>query len=305
MNGQSTQLLVSDTRQSVVRTRGAARSVDISYTSFGAHPAPAQLPVLGFNGQRAEASTGQYPLGHGRRVYNPALMRFHQSDALSPFGQGGLNAYAYCEGDPVNRTDPSGRAAEWMSPTTAIVAIGGNAAVFAAIMLAAVNRKPGTIGMWGTRATLIGAPIGVLGGILRLFGEKKAAPYVALGGSALNGLGSALRFAQAFKTLRANAKPMQAFVEGLQGIVEWKPKKAAKAGAGVPIEVKSSAALSLPNFVPDSPGKTPAAATSAFSGINTTRGRAGSEPYNAALLRGPAGQQELAKHVHSLRNSLF
>ncbi|KPZ22499.1 RHS repeat-associated core domain-containing protein, partial [Pseudomonas syringae group genomosp. 3] len=29
-------------------------------------------------------------------------------DSLSPFGKGGLNAYAYCAGDPVNRSDPSG-----------------------------------------------------------------------------------------------------------------------------------------------------------------------------------------------------
>ncbi|MEE4636302.1 RHS repeat-associated core domain-containing protein [Pseudomonas alliivorans] len=35
-------------------------------------------------------------------------MRFNQPDNLSPFGRGGLNAYAYCLGDPVNRGDPSG-----------------------------------------------------------------------------------------------------------------------------------------------------------------------------------------------------
>ncbi|KPY35049.1 Uncharacterized protein ALO52_00166 [Pseudomonas syringae pv. primulae] len=35
-------------------------------------------------------------------------MRFNGTDDLSPFGKGGLNAYAYCAGDPVNRSDPSG-----------------------------------------------------------------------------------------------------------------------------------------------------------------------------------------------------
>ncbi|ORC59035.1 hypothetical protein BZK31_12400 [Pseudomonas floridensis] len=30
---------------------------------------------------------------------------------MSPFGKGGLNAYAYCLGDPVNRKDPTGRGA--------------------------------------------------------------------------------------------------------------------------------------------------------------------------------------------------
>ena len=35
-------------------------------------------------------------------------MRFASPDDLSPFLAGGLNAYAYCQGDPVNFTDPSG-----------------------------------------------------------------------------------------------------------------------------------------------------------------------------------------------------
>ncbi|MNI63190.1 hypothetical protein D3C73_1185430 [compost metagenome] len=35
-------------------------------------------------------------------------MRFISPDNLSPFAQGGLNPYAYCEGDPVNFSDPSG-----------------------------------------------------------------------------------------------------------------------------------------------------------------------------------------------------
>jgi len=35
-------------------------------------------------------------------------MRFHSPDSFSPFAAGGINAYMYCGGDPVNRIDPSG-----------------------------------------------------------------------------------------------------------------------------------------------------------------------------------------------------
>jgi len=35
-------------------------------------------------------------------------MRFQSPDSLSPFGKGGINAYGYCAGDPINRIDPNG-----------------------------------------------------------------------------------------------------------------------------------------------------------------------------------------------------
>lgn len=47
-------------------------------------------------------------LGNGYRIYNTALMRCHSPDDFSPFGRGGLNAYAFGRGDPINHIDPSG-----------------------------------------------------------------------------------------------------------------------------------------------------------------------------------------------------
>jgi RHS repeat-associated protein len=79
------------------------------YTAHG-HRSAQMTPTgrLGFNGALTEANTGWQLLGNGYRAYNPVLMRFHSPDSLSPFGEGGLNAYAYCKGDPVNFTDPTG-----------------------------------------------------------------------------------------------------------------------------------------------------------------------------------------------------
>ncbi|RMQ41010.1 YD repeat protein [Pseudomonas amygdali pv. mori] len=97
-------LLATDQQQSVIAAQGLA----FAYTPYGhRYPSgPASLP--GFTGQRLDPITGHYLLGNGYRAFNPVLMRFNSPDSLSPFGEGGLNAYAYCEEDPVNRVDPGG-----------------------------------------------------------------------------------------------------------------------------------------------------------------------------------------------------
>ncbi|POD72853.1 RHS repeat-associated core domain-containing protein [Pseudomonas syringae group genomosp. 3] len=80
-----------------------------SYTVYG-HSSGDNPPAgrLGYNGELHETETGWQLLGNGYRAYNPVLMRFHSPDSWSPFGEGGLNAYAYGEGDSVNGVDPTG-----------------------------------------------------------------------------------------------------------------------------------------------------------------------------------------------------
>lgn len=107
-----TILLATSKSQSILAevSRGEARAV--SYTAYGRLISDHLLSTrLGFNGELREPHTGWYMLGNGYRAYNPVLMRFHSPDKLSPFGAGGLNAYVYCVGDPVNNRDPTGRIA--------------------------------------------------------------------------------------------------------------------------------------------------------------------------------------------------
>ncbi|BCJ07319.1 hypothetical protein PRtIB026_A29580 [Pseudomonas sp. RtIB026] len=80
-----------------------------SYSAFGHDPfCNREFFEIGFNGQLRDPE-GFYILGNGHRAYLPTLSRFVSPDALSPFAQGGVNAYIYCLGDPVNRHDNSGR----------------------------------------------------------------------------------------------------------------------------------------------------------------------------------------------------
>ena len=76
------------------------------YTPYGFETT---LPsATGFTGQLKAWSLPGYFLGSGYRFFNTVLMRFHSPDSFSPFAAGGINAYMYCGGDPVNRIDPSG-----------------------------------------------------------------------------------------------------------------------------------------------------------------------------------------------------
>ncbi|WP_240998468.1 RHS repeat-associated core domain-containing protein [Pseudomonas viridiflava] len=102
-------LLATDQQRSVLNVLDANWLHPLAYTPYGHRPAEnGLLSLLGFNGERPDPVTGHYLLGNGYRGFNPVLMRFNSPDSLSPFGEGGLNAYAYCGGDPRNRMDPSG-----------------------------------------------------------------------------------------------------------------------------------------------------------------------------------------------------
>ena len=125
----ATTLLATDQAHSLLQTIEVTSPQQLAYTAYGHHPAESGLSrLLGFNGECPDVITGHYLLGKGTRAFNPVLMRFNSPDELSPFGKGGVNPYAYCGGDPINFSDPTGnskiakyiarRAAALLTPTT-------------------------------------------------------------------------------------------------------------------------------------------------------------------------------------------
>lgn len=107
----NTTLLATDQQRSILNALDRTRPDPVGYTPYGHRPSDnGWLSLLGFNGERPDPVTGHYHLGNGYRQFNPVLMRFNSPDSWSPFGDGGLNAYAYCDGDPRNWVDETGHA---------------------------------------------------------------------------------------------------------------------------------------------------------------------------------------------------
>ncbi|MFJ2332435.1 RHS repeat-associated core domain-containing protein [Pseudomonas helleri] len=108
--GLTTALVAGDAKRSTLSVLIHTQPASVAFTPYGHQPlTPGAHRVPGFNGERADPLTGHYLLGNGYRAFNPILMRFNSPDRWSPFGKGGINAYAYCAGEPVNRADPTGR----------------------------------------------------------------------------------------------------------------------------------------------------------------------------------------------------
>lgn len=141
-----TTLLGAQRQGSVVLEVDAQRQV-ASYAPHGqrsvARSKAEVTGALGYNGEILDATSGCYLLGPGHhRPYSPALGLFLAPDRASPFGRGGLNPLAYCGGDPINRTDPSGHFWKWIiagvSLAVSAVAVALTAGAALGVMVGAV-----------------------------------------------------------------------------------------------------------------------------------------------------------------------
>lgn len=105
--GSKSLLIQADTASTIMGT--AATPSQQVYSPYGVSKPNSVESLLGFTGALYDAAFRTYSLGNGHRVYSPLLMRFYQPDSFSPFHYGGLNCYVYCQDDPINFTDPTGR----------------------------------------------------------------------------------------------------------------------------------------------------------------------------------------------------
>ncbi|UMY61472.1 RHS repeat-associated core domain-containing protein [Pseudomonas sp. LS.1a] len=105
----SRSIMTVNNTNTVMSEFGHAGKVQFAYTPYGRRPAQSEANnPLAFNGEQLDTATGGYLLGNGYRLFSPTHKRFCSPDNSSPFDEGGPNAYAYCVGDPVNSTDPTG-----------------------------------------------------------------------------------------------------------------------------------------------------------------------------------------------------
>ncbi|MGG1943546.1 RHS repeat-associated core domain-containing protein [Trinickia sp. NRRL B-1857] len=89
-------------------SNGTAKPEQFGYSPYGERSAAESATVLGYDGEYRDEVIQGYLLGNGYRAYLPSLMRFTSQDNMSPFLAGGINPYAYCSGDPINYSDPTG-----------------------------------------------------------------------------------------------------------------------------------------------------------------------------------------------------
>nr|WP_314478108.1 RHS repeat-associated core domain-containing protein [uncultured Pseudomonas sp.] len=107
----SAKLLATDEMDSVlIASTPDGKQSNHNYTAFGYNDElPSGSAAMGFNGECILENMHLYLLGQGHRGFSTETGRFIAPDnAESPFGRGGVNSFAYCLNDPLNRKDETG-----------------------------------------------------------------------------------------------------------------------------------------------------------------------------------------------------
>ena len=167
----------------VVRIVNSSRSVVASYTYdpwgkiISSSGTLADINPLRYRGYYYDSETGFYYLQS--RYYDPEIGRFINADSYASTDATGLlstNMFAYCENDPVNKSDPTGEVAP------ILIAMAGGAMVGLAeqfmtdVIYAMVTGQPldacfSSVGTYVSSA--VGGAMSVLpgGGVMRAFSE--------------------------------------------------------------------------------------------------------------------------------------
>lgn len=167
-------------------------------------------PVVGrvaFNGQWREPLAEHYLLGNGYRSYAPGVQRFMQPDHHSPFNVGGINSYAYCGAEPVNRQDPSGRAFSISAIVGLVVSLAAGGVQVGAI--AGTSAKSLNVRVrWGAMAAIVGAGMSISSVVTaRVTQEEKVPTLLGYVGAGFALLGAGLRLSVTGKSMyRAGAR---------------------------------------------------------------------------------------------------
>ncbi|POA20334.1 hypothetical protein C1886_08930 [Pseudomonas sp. FW300-N1A1] len=242
-NNVDTTLLATDQQRSVLNALDASRH-PFNYTPYG-HGAPENslLNLLGFNGERIDPVTGYYLLGNGYRAFNPVLMRFNSPDSWSPFREGGINPYAYCAGDPVNRSDPTGHFILVTAFGSIVTGLTGTTAMLMHMYTRGGSRLGATLGGAGAAAGLTAAA----------YVGSAAAPAVAAAGFAagyasIKMARSALRAHTAMKKLAADTKALDSLVQKTLGVSGKSAPKLAELSAR---QVKPNQIIKIENLALD------------------------------------------------------
>ena len=195
------------------------RTLTSTYDAYGAR-APSAAARTAFAGEVSEAGTGFYLLG--ARLYSTTLRRFLAPDGASPFRRGGINRYAYCGGDPVNRIDPNGRSwLGWLGVSSGLAKKSTGAASSVSLISGGTNSIATTPGIVASTAAVVADAITITAAVdsvaLTTSNEPKA-------GGLFGWIGNLSKAAVGGADLAPakNGSPTRRFVGG-NSLIEWDP----------------------------------------------------------------------------------